>query len=73
MAAPTLANENQQPTYLEILAYLGMTRHLGAWNSTNELATCVTSKKENTFSMSVAGLVKHRPGLPSSAVVVLSA
>ena len=39
MVAPTLANENHQPTYLEILAYLGMTRHLGAWNSTNELAT----------------------------------
>jgi len=33
------ANETTQPTYLEILAYLGMTRHLGAWNSTNELAT----------------------------------
>ena len=39
MTAQILTNETGQPTYLEILAYLGMTRHLGAWNSTKELAT----------------------------------
>jgi ubiquinone/menaquinone biosynthesis C-methylase UbiE len=38
MVTQTLANETAQPTYLEILAYLGMTRHLGAWNATNELS-----------------------------------
>lgn len=38
MTSQTLANETAQPTYLEILAYLGMTRHLGAWTATNELS-----------------------------------
>lgn len=41
MVSRTLANATAQPTYLETLAYLGMTRHLGAWNSTEELsASC---------------------------------
>lgn len=31
-------NETTHPSYLEILASLGMTRHLGAWNATKELA-----------------------------------
>jgi arsenite methyltransferase len=39
MATQALADEIAQPTYLELLANLGMTRHLGAWNSTKELAT----------------------------------
>jgi arsenite methyltransferase len=38
MASQTLSSESAQPTYLEILAYLGMTRHLGAWAATNELS-----------------------------------
>lgn len=38
MASLSLANEATQPNYLETLAYLGMTRHLGAWNATKELA-----------------------------------
>ena len=47
MTAQTLANETAQPTYLEILAYLGMTRHLGAWDATNELsAYCHIEKGE---------------------------
>ena len=33
---PAPANEL---SYLELLAYLGMTRHLGGWNATRELAT----------------------------------
>jgi ubiquinone/menaquinone biosynthesis C-methylase UbiE len=38
LASQSTANETAQPTYLEILAYLGATRHYGAWNATNELS-----------------------------------
>ncbi len=39
MIAQALAPEVAQASYLEILAYLGMTRHLGAWSATKELAS----------------------------------
>ncbi len=37
--ALALANGTAQPSYLEILASLGMTRHLGGWKSTKEIAS----------------------------------
>jgi arsenite methyltransferase len=38
MKQQPLATETGQPTYLEVLAYLGATRHYGAWKATDELA-----------------------------------
>jgi arsenite methyltransferase len=52
MATQTLANETAQPTYLEILAYLGATRHYGAWNATNELsALCHIEKGKSILDV----------------------
>ncbi len=35
----TVSADNARPSYLEILAYLGLSRHLGGWAATNELAS----------------------------------
>jgi ubiquinone/menaquinone biosynthesis C-methylase UbiE len=52
MIPQTTAKETTQPTYLEILAHLGMTRHLGGWRSTRELATlCRIEKGENLLDV----------------------
>ncbi len=46
MAAQTIAATNARTSYLELLAYLGLTRHLGAWNATNELASLCHVEKD---------------------------
>ncbi len=45
MSALTLETDNARPSYLEMLAYIGLTRHLGAWQATNQIASACHVEK----------------------------
>jgi arsenite methyltransferase len=49
MVSQTLGQGTLSLAYLDVLAYLGMTRHLGAWKATNEIAALCHIEKGKTI------------------------